>query len=494
VELSAPESRMLFSEPSFLFFFLPLTFLVYFLLPQPGTRSWPRNLWLVVASLAFFLWREKIGLLLVPILLNYGLGLWVGRTRTKTSGKIAIATAVSLNLAILVWFKYANFMVDNANAALGLMGSPTFHLKQISLPLGISFLTFHGISYLVDIHRGDAPADVGFLETALYLSFFPKLIAGPIVRYQDFVVQMKSRAVTREDLAFGVQRIVMGLAKKTILAGTLALTVDQVFQIPSNQLTTGIAWLGALCYTLQLYLDFSGYSDIAIGLARMLGFRIQENFNYPYISKSITEFWRRWHISLSTWFRDYLFFPLGANKYGPTRGYINLLIVFILCGFWHGANWTFVLWGLWQGIFLVLERVSLGRRLSKLWAPFQHGYALLVIVTGWVVFRSPSVGASFHYLKTMAGFPDGAAADYQIAMFLDTRVLLAVVIGTFVSTPLMPKIKVWIATLPSRKPEGGEALRHWLAVGGLVALCALFLVSAMFIAAGTYNPFLYFKF
>lgn len=485
---------MLFSEPSFLFFFLPFTLLVYFLLPQPQAKSWLRNLWLVAMSLTFFLWREKVGLLLAPILLNYGLGLWVGHARAKASRRWAIATAVALNLALLVWFKYANFFVDNASMVSDLMGGPTFQLKRISLPVGISFLTFHGLSYLVDIYRGDAPAKGGFLEAILYLSFFPKLIAGPIVRYQDFVGQVKSRAVTREDLAFGIQRIVVGLAKKTILAGTLALTVDQVFQIPSNQLTSGIAWLGALGYTLQLYLDFSGYSDIAIGLARMFGFHILENFNYPYISKSITEFWRRWHISLSTWFRDYLFFPLGANKHGRTRGYINLLIVFILCGFWHGANWTFVLWGLWQGVFLVLERVTLGRRLSKLWVLLQRAYALLVIVAGWVVFRSPSVGASLQYLKTMAGFPEGPNSDYQVAMFLDTRVVLAIMIGIFASTPVIPAIKHWMATLPARKPAVGEVFRRCLVVGSLVALGALFMVSAMFIAAGTYNPFLYFKY
>jgi alginate O-acetyltransferase complex protein AlgI len=485
---------MLFSEPSFLFFFLPFTLLVYFLLPQPGAKSWLRNLWLVAASLTFFLWREKVGLLLAPILLNYGLGLWVGRTREKTYGKSVIAAAVALNLAILVWFKYANFFVGNASTVSGLMGGPSFQLKLISLPVGISFLTFHGLSYLLDIYRGDAPAKAGFLGTVLYLSFFPKLIAGPIVRYQDFVGQLKSRTVTREDLAIGIQRIVVGLAKKTILAGTLALTVDQVFLLPLNQLTTSIAWLGALCYTLQLYLDFSGYSDIAIGLARVFCFRILENFNYPYISKSITEFWRRWHISLSTWFRDYLFFPLGANKLGPTRGYMNLLIVFILCGFWHGANWTFVLWGAWQGLFLVLERIALGRRLARLWVPLQRGYALLVIVTGWVVFRSGSLDEGFHFLKTMAGFPEGTGVDYQLAMFLDTRIVLAIAIGILASTPLLPAIKAWMVGLPVRQPAGGEALRRCFVVGSLVALGALFLASSMIIAAGTYNPFLYFKF
>jgi len=485
---------MLFSEPSFLFFFLPLTLLVYFVLPQPGGKSWLRNVWLVLASLMFFLWREKVGLLLAPILINYGLGVLVGKTRTKSFKKWTVGFAVTLNLAILVYFKYANFFMDNASGLSQFVHGPAFTLKLISLPLGISFLTFHGLSYVIDIYRGDAPTDGGFLGTMLYLSFFPKLIAGPIVRYQDFVSQLKSRTVTREDLAIGAQRIIVGLAKKTILAGTFALTVDQIFMLPLNQLTTGIAWLGAICYTLQLYLDFSGYSDIAIGLARMFGFRIMENFNYPYISKNITEFWRRWHISLSTWFRDYLFFPLGANKRGATRGYLNLLIVFTLCGFWHGANWTFLLWGLWQGVFLVLERVSLGRRMSKWWTPLQHGYALLVMIVGWVLFRSISVTFCLQYLKAMAGFAEGAGVEYHFAMFLDTRLELALIIGVAASTPILPKIKTWISTLPDKRPNGGEALRRCLAVGSLAALCALFLVSSMFIAAGTYNPFLYFKF
>ena len=485
---------MLFSEPSFLYFFLPITLLVYFLLPQPGGRSWARNVWLVLASLGFFLWREKVGLLLAPVLLNYGLGLWVGRARSKGAGRWAIGTAVGLNLALLVWFKYAGFMVDNASAVSSLLGGPAFHIKAAALPLGISFLTFHGLSYLVDIHRGDAPANGGFLATILYLSFFPKLIAGPIVRYQDFVGQLAARGVTREDLAIGVQRIAVGLAKKTILAGTLALTVDQVFGIPAGQLTTGLAWLGALGYTLQLYLDFSGYSDIAIGLARMFGFRFQENFNYPYVSKSITEFWRRWHISLSTWFRDYLFFPLGANKRGPARGYLNLLIVFVLCGFWHGANWTFVLWGLWQGVFLVLERVALGRRLARLWAPWQHLYALAVIVTGWMMFRSGSVAAGLQYLKAMAGFAPGTGAEYRVAMFVDARGLLALAIGIPVCLPLLPALRRRLAGVAARDPERGEALGRCLAVGSVVALALLVLGSSMFIASGTYNPFLYFKF
>ena len=481
---------MLFSEPSFLYFFLPLTLLVYFILPLPGGRSWPRNVWLVAASLAFFLWREKVGLLLAPVLLNYALGLWVGRSRAKGSGKGAIAVAVALNLALLVWFKYAHFFAANASAVSELLGGPGFRLRQVSLPLGISFLTFHGLSYLIDIHRGDAPADAGFLATILYLSFFPKLIAGPIVRYQDFADQVAARTVTREDLAFGAQRIIVGLAKKTILAGTLALTADQVFQIPPGQLTAGLAWLGALCYTLQLYLDFSGYSDIAIGLARMFGFRFQENFNYPYISRSITEFWRRWHISLCTWFRDYLFFPLGANRRGPARGYLNLLIVFTLCGFWHGANWTFLLWGLWQGIFLVAERMGLGRRLARLWPPLQHGYALLAIMAGWVLFRSATVAASLHYFKAMAGLGAGDGVEFQVAMLLNGRAALAIAIGIAASLPVVPALKAWTDGLA----QGREALRRCVVLGGCAALGVLFLASSMCIASGTYNPFLYFKF
>jgi alginate O-acetyltransferase complex protein AlgI len=485
---------MLFSEPSFLFFFLPLTLLVHVIVPRPGGRLWLRNLWLLLASLTFYLWREKVGLLLAPILLNYGLGVLVGRTRRAPYGRWIISLAICLDLGILVWFKYVNFFVDNASELSVLAGGPAFAVRPIALPLGISFLTFHALSYLIDIYRGDAPGGGGFLDAALYLSFFPKVIAGPIVRYQDFTAQVAGRVVTREDLALGAQRIIVGLAKKTLLAGTLALTVDQVFLVPAGQLTTGIAWLGALCYTLQLYLDFSGYSDIAIGLARMFGFRLPENFNHPYISRSITEFWRRWHISLSTWFRDYLFFPLGANRRGAARGYLNLLIVFVLCGFWHGANWTFLLWGLWQGVFLVLERVALARRLARLWAPVQHGYALLVILVGWVLFRSVSIAAALQYLKTMAGFAGGAASEYQLAQFLDARLLLAFAVGILASTPLVPRIRQWMEGLPQRHPGGGEALRRGLAVGSVIALCALFLASSMLIAAGTYNPFLYSRF
>ena len=485
---------MLFSEPSFLFFFLPLVLLVHFALPQPGARSWLRNVWLVLASLAFFLLREKVGLLLAPVLLNYGLGLWVGRARRKASGNAAITVAVTVNLALLVWFKYTNFLVDSGSSLSGILGGPAFHLKLIALPLGISFLTFHGLSYLIDIHRGDAPADPGFLTTILYLSFFPKLIAGPIVRYQDFAGQVAARKVTLADLASGAQRVGIGLAKKTILAGTLARTADQVFGIPAAHLTAGLAWLGALCYTLQLYLDFSGYSDIAIGLARMFGFRFQENFNYPYLSRSITEFWRRWHISLSTWFRDYLFFPLGANRKGAARGYLNLLIVFVLCGFWHGANWTFILWGLWQGVFLVLERVALGRRLARAWAPLQHLYALLVIVAGWVLFRSASIAAAWTFLKAMAGFAAGTGVAFRAAQFLDARILLAIAIGVPASLPVLAGLRKRAARITASRPALAEPLRRGLALGSVLALAALLVLSSMIIAAGTYNPFLYFKF
>jgi alginate O-acetyltransferase complex protein AlgI len=484
---------MLFNEPAFLFFFLPLVLLGYFALSGTG-RPWARNLWLAAASLVFYLWREKVGLLLAPVLLDYLLGRWVGATRDRPSGRWAIRTAVGLNLALLVWFKYVNFFVDNASAASAALGGPAFHLKAIALPLGISFLTFHGISYLVDIRRGDAPAANGFLDTLLYLAFFPKLIAGPIVKYQDFAAQLGARRPAREDLAAGMQRIVVGLAKKTILAGTLETTVNQVFVLPFGQLTPAVAWLGVAAYALQLYLDFSGYSDMAIGLARLFGFRFQENFNYPYVSKSITEFWRRWHISLSIWFRDYLFFPLGANRRGNARGYLNLLIVFVLCGFWHGANWTFLAWGLWQGVFLVLERAWLGRRLARLVPPLQHGYALLVMLAGWAVFRCASLGDGFRYLKCMAGFPGGPGGEYPLALFLDPRLLLAGGIGIIASTPALPALRGLLARLAARRPRAGALLQRCWAVAGVLALAVLLVASSTFMAARTHNPFLYFKF
>src|SRR5258708_9332735 len=345
---------MLFTEPAFLFAFLPATLALYFLAP---TR-W-RNAVLAFASLAFYAFGEPrfLPFLVVSIALGYVFAIWIERTRATPRGRAVLALAIALDLLLLVVFKYASWIADNVDRAVAALGLGHLPVPSILLPLGISFFTFHKISYEVDVYRGVTRAQRHPLTLGVYFLFFPQLIAGPIVRYHDIAAQLVSRVVTRGAFADGIRRVIIGLAKKVIVANTVAVVADGIFKIPDGQLTTPVAWLGVLCYTLQIYFDFSGYSDMAIGLARMFGFRFLENFEHPYASRSITEFWRRWHISLSRFFRDYLYIPLGGNRHGDARTYANLMIVFFLCGLWHGASWAFVAWGLYHGAFLVIERL-----------------------------------------------------------------------------------------------------------------------------------------
>ncbi len=355
---------MVFASPVFLFVFLPLTLLGYFAVPSKF-----RNVFLLLASLFFYAWGETIYVLimLASIALNYFFGILIEQgmqAPTGGRGRLALAAGITVNLLLLVYFKYANFLADNLNVSLARLSLPEIALGPVHLPIGISFFTFHAISYLVDIYRRQCTAQRTFVQCALYIALFPQLIAGPILRYRDMASQLISRTVTAAGFSAGIQRFVFGLAKKLILANPLGELADKVFAIPSGDLTAGPAWLGIICYGLQIYLDFSAYSDMAIGLGRMFGFHIMENFDYPYISLSIREFWRRWHISLSTWFRDYLYIPMGGNRGAAWRTYLNLTTVFLLCGLWHGASWNFVIWGLLHGVYLVLERVGFGRSLG----------------------------------------------------------------------------------------------------------------------------------
>src|SRR2546425_1448106 len=371
---------MVFASPIFLFLFLPLILATYFLLP----RRWG-NAALLVASLAFYVWGEGLyaTIVITSIAFNWALGKRIGDAKDPRARRRWLALAVAGNLAVLAIFKYANFFVANLHAALGAHSWGAIAIA-IPLPLGISFFTFHSISYLVDIYRKNATAQRNIGSFALYILLFPQLIAGPIIRYKDIAQQIASRERRFADVAEGVRRFVIGLGKKVLIANTLGRVADQVFAIAPSELNTSVAWLGLVCYSLQIYFDFSGYSDMAIGMMRMFGFRVLENFNYPYISQSIREFWRRWHISLSNFFRDYLYIPLGGNRRGKVRGYANLVIVFLLCGLWHGANWTFILWGAWHGVFLVLERAGVEGALERTWRPLRHAYALAAVLGGWV--------------------------------------------------------------------------------------------------------------
>jgi alginate O-acetyltransferase complex protein AlgI len=483
---------MLFTDPTFLFLFLPVLLALYFL---PFT--WHRNGLLLAASVLFyasgggaFTW-----LMLASIGFNYAIAIRIGRARGTPRADRLLALAVGVDLVVLGVFKYANFAADNANAALALAGIAPLSVPRVLLPIGISFFTFHAISYVVDVYRHDASAQKSPVHAALYLLLFPQLIAGPIIRYHDIADQLARRNVDLEGFAYGVRRFVIGLAKKVLIANVVAGPADRIFAMPGSQLTAAHAWLGLLCYTLQIYFDFSGYSDMAIGLGRMFGFRFPENFRYPYVADSVQGFWRRWHISLSTWFRDYLYVPLGGNRVTPMRVYGNLVVVFFLCGLWHGASWNFVIWGLWHGLFLAVERLGLGRRLETLWAPLRHLYALSVVAAGWVFFRADTLAAAIVYLRALAGASPAMPTPYAPAFFLTNEVALAVAAGLLGALPLAPALGRWRERWAAPAPSVARLAGDWAAaLVSTTAQAALLVTSCLQIAAGTYSPFIYFRF
>ena len=477
---------MVFASPIFLFLFLPLALAAYFALP----RHWGNTV-LLVASIVFYIWGEGayVALVLGSVAFNWMVG---GRLGAADPGSRRrwLALGVGGNLALLAIFKYANFTVANFDAAARALHWGTVALAAIPLPLGISFFTFHSISYQVDIYRGNASAQRRIGSFALYILLFPQLIAGPIISYKDIAAQIVQRERLGGDFAEGVRRFILGLGKKVLVANTLGGVADQVFGIAPPELNTPAAWLGLVCYALQIYFDFSGYSDMAIGLMRMFGFRVLENFNYPYISQSIREFWRRWHISLSNFFRDYLYIPLGGNRRGKVRGYANLVIVFLLCGLWHGANWTFILWGAWHGVFLVLERAGVEGALERTWRPLRHAYALAAVLGGWVLFRCESLAHAGAFYAALAGVGAPTQHKYPLLMYLDPLVATTLVVAVIGA---MPVGRALAGAIDRRAPD-----RRGLATAGSVAewlwLAAVLTASCAYLAAGTYNPFIYFRF
>ncbi len=354
--------------------------------------------------------------------------------------------------------------------------------------IGLSFFTFQALSYVIDVARREAAIQRNPLTLALYLVLFPQLIAGPIVRYHDIAGQLAHRQLTRPEVALGVHRFILGLGKKVLIANPVAVPADAIFALPTDQLTVGLAWLAALCYTLQIYFDFSGYSDMAVGLGHLFGFRLPENFRHPYVARGLTDFWRRWHISLSTWFRDYLYIPLGGNRVGPARVYANLLVVFLLCGLWHGASWTFVVWGLYHGAFLVLERLGLGRLLAGLRPLIVHGYTLVVVIVGWVLFRAPTLEAGWAMLQAMAGLGLGTSAEHDVRLHWDTGVALSFGAGVLGVLPFGAALARWRRRVEASWLDDAVAAGHVLTLGVVLLGCA------MMLAAGTHNPFIYFRF
>jgi alginate O-acetyltransferase complex protein AlgI len=482
---------VLFSSPVFLYVFLPILLGLYALAPPRC-----RNLVLLTASLLFYAWGEGayVALMIAIIAVNYGLGRRVQMLEGRNRAKITVAVAVVVNLGLLIAFKYSNFLVDQLNVVLEACGRRHFKLEPVHLPLGISFFTFHAISYVVDIYRrktrGAKP-----LDFALYMTFFPHSIAGPIVRYGDIAGQIAHRVVTTAGFAEGIRRFIIGLAKKMLVANTVGATAKVIFELPGQELNFSLAWLGVVCYTLQIYFDFSGYSDMAIGLAKLFGIDFLENFNYPYSAASVTDFWRRWHISLSSWFRDYVYIPLGGNRCGRARNYFNLVIVFFLCGLWHGASWTFAAWGLFHGAFLVLERMKLGRVLESLWSPVKHLYTLLIVSIGWVLFRADTVAQATAFLKAMAGLGTGMGLEYHVGLYIDAELVLALCAGAIGSWPVLPLFVRVRDSVVARAPGLLRAvLNEGFALADVAGHSLLLLASAMLLAAGTHNPFIYFRF
>jgi alginate O-acetyltransferase complex protein AlgI len=483
---------MLFSSPIFLFLFLPV---VLAFCALPGLKL--RNGLLLIFSVIFYAWGEVlfVFLMLGSALLNHFLGLWVDRETDPARRKWAVGVAVALNIGTLAFFKYANFAVANLNAVLGLLHLAPVHVGSVRLPIGISFFTFHALSYVLDIYRRKRAAARNPCDVALYIFFFPQLIAGPILRWSAIAPQLAQRVVTREGFAEGIRRFVGGLAKKMIIANVVAAPADKIFALPGGELTPAVAWLAVVCYTLQIYFDFSGYSDMAVGLGKMFGFQFLENFNFPYTAQSIKDFWRRWHISLSTWFRDYLYVPLGGNRCPVWRNHLNLVIVFFLCGLWHGASWTFVIWGLYHGAFLVLERTRFGDWVGALPRPLRHGYALLVAMVGWVLFRAESWGQAMTFLANMIGISSRMDATQTIARYWDRELACSIVCGAVFAMPAWDWIRTCARGLRERLPIAWRPAAEASGLGlQLLVVVALLLISGSWLAGGTYNPFIYFRF
>jgi alginate O-acetyltransferase complex protein AlgI len=474
---------VVFSSLIFVSCFLPLVAAAYFLSPA----RW-RNMVLLAASVIFYPWIHPIHLLLLAFLVvaNFNFGRMIGG-REHGARRRMLIVALSVNLLVFIVFKYTNFLIDNYNA----LAPPAWRVKGIfiALPLGISFITFHIISYLVDVYRGSVKSQPSFTAFALYIINFAQLIAGPIIRYRQIVDQLPFRAVRFADIDAGVARFTVGLVKKLLIADPIGSVVDRIFSVMPDQLSTGSAWLGAVCYGLQIYFDFSGYSDMAIGLARIFGFRFPENFNYPYYATSMRDFWRRWHMTLSVWFRDYVYIPLGGNQHGGWTTARNLWIVFFLAGAWHGAGWNFIVWGLWQGLFLSIERLAPVETLFARAPQFvRHAYVILVVLVGWVFFRSSDLHFAFDYLGRMLGL--GAAADgLPLIVPVSTPMMVLIAAAGCMSLPIWPRLRVALERM-----NGGRA--GALAVDlSRAALIASFMVISLGVMSGEqYSPFIYFRF
>jgi alginate O-acetyltransferase complex protein AlgI len=502
---------MLFSSPVFLFLFLPASLLAFW------ACRWrtARDAVLLAASLFFYAWGESgyVLLLVGSLAANYGLAFWVERARRGWRADLALTVAVLANLAPLAVLKYASFAVTNLNALIGVAGVGPLAVPAWHAPSGISFYTFMALSYVIGLHRGEVTAQRNPLRLGLSIAMFPLIMAGPIVRHRDIAPQLVAYLPTRSDFAEGVRRFVYGLAKKVLIANTLATPANVVFAAGASDpslvvagLSPSVAWFGLACYTLQIFFDFAGYSDMAIGLGRMLGLRFMENFNYPYAAQSLRSFWTRWHISLSTWFRDYVFLPLAypISRAAERLRLVNIRedfvayaaatsVTMLLIGFWHGAAWSFVAWGLYHAFFLILERTRTGKRLDRLPSPLRHLYAMAVVTIGWVPFRAAGGRHAVAFLAAMTGLGDGTGTT--LGAIASADVLLALIVGAVLATPAAPTARRWFETrLVAANGARSPAIEVVYRLGSVAVLAVLLLLSLSWVVGDTYKPFLYFQF
>lgn len=468
---------MVFSSAVFLFLFLPVVFVLSRIVPGiPG-----KNIFLLIASFLFYAFGEPVYvfLMLFSTVVNYVAGRLLA-VCGKGKDKWVVAAAVVVNLGLLSVFKYTDFFLSNVNRIFSI----EIPLTGIALPVGISFFTFQGLSYVIDVYRDRTQVAKNFVKLALYISFFPQLIAGPIVKYHDVAQQIDHRQTTSTLTADGIRRFIVGLSKKLLIANTVGQMADAVFTAQVQELDVRLAWLGAFCYMLQIYFDFSGYSDMAIGLGRMFGFQFLENFQYPYISSSIKEFWRRWHISLSSWFRNYLYIPLGGNRKGKVRTELNKALVFFCTGLWHGASWNFVLWGLWHGVFIILEDLlPKGRKIRR---GIGHVITPLIVLLGFVLFRADTLSdAGLLFTQMFTGFTFTLQSDALLRELLTPLNVTTLLLGAAFSLPLLPWLRSKVAAWKNAWFVQGAS---YVAAGGLFCLCV------MNLAGSEFNPFIYFRF
>ena len=467
---------MVFSSMTFLWVFLPLL-LVFYYLAHPAMKNYV----LLVFSLVFYAWGEPryIFLMIISIVVNYAMGILLNSRTSKRARVLVLISAIIFNVGLLGYYKYSGFLVDNINKLFG----TSIKAKALTLPIGISFYTFQIMSYIIDLYRKEIKVQKNVFNLALYISFFPQLIAGPIVKYKDVDEQIRKRNVTLDSFVAGTKRFIYGLSKKTLIANTMAIVADRVFDSDVSGISTSLAWVGAISYSLQIYYDFSGYSDMAIGLGKMFGFEFAENFNLPYKSKSITEFWRRWHISLSTWFKEYIYIPLGGNRKGKIRTYINLWIVFIVTGIWHGAAWTFLAWGLFHGFFIFVERLGLKKLLDKCHV-INHVYALFVVNFGWVIFRSNGLKNSLRFIKRMI-IPEDIKASINIYSLVSKKFIVVLIAAVLLSCIIQSVYGI---------VKNNGVVKKIVMVCEPLVIIALWLLCIMSLVSNTYNPFIYFRF